>query len=32
MIDRALSSLFKVVAEEAASNPAFGKKLEDALA
>ncbi|MEY2757899.1 MAG: hypothetical protein RIR33_1677 [Pseudomonadota bacterium] len=32
MIDRALSGLFKVVTEEAAVNPAFGKKLEDALA
>lgn len=32
MIDRALSNMFKVVTEEAAANPAFGKKLEDALA
>jgi hypothetical protein len=32
MIDKALSSLFKVVTEEAASNPAFGRKLEDSLA
>ncbi len=32
MIDRALSSLFKVVTDEAANNPAFGKKLEDSLA
>ena len=32
MIDRALSGLFKVVTEEAAANPAFGKKLEDTLA
>lgn len=32
MIDRALSNMFKVVTEEAASNPAFGKKMEDALA
>lgn len=32
MIDRALSNMFKVVTEEASTNPAFGKKLEDALA
>jgi hypothetical protein len=32
MIDRALSNMFKVVTEEAAANPAFGKKLEDQLA
>lgn len=32
MIDRALSNMFKVVTEEAAANPAFGKKLEDTLA
>lgn len=32
MIDRALASVFKVVTEEAAANPAFGKKLEDTLA
>lgn len=32
MIERALSGLFKVVTEEAAANPAFGKKLEDSLA
>jgi hypothetical protein len=31
MIDRALSSMFKVVTDEAAANPAFGKKLEDTL-
>jgi hypothetical protein len=32
MIDRALSNMFKVVTEEAAANPAFGKKLEESLA
>ncbi len=32
MIDRALSNMFKVVTEEAAANPAFGKKLEDVVA
>jgi len=32
MIDKTLSSMFKVVTDEAANNPAFGKKLEDALA
>ncbi len=32
MIDKALSSMFKVVTEEAANNPAFGKKLEESLA
>lgn len=32
MIDRALSNMFKVVTDEAAANPAFGKKLEDSLA
>jgi hypothetical protein len=32
MIDKALSNMFKVVTEEAVNNPAFGKKLEDALA
>lgn len=32
MIDRALSNMFKVVTDEAAANPAFGKKLEDVLA
>ncbi len=32
MIDRALANMFKVVTEEAATNPAFGKKLEESLA
>lgn len=32
MIDRALSNMFKIVTEEAAANPAFGRKLEDSLA
>lgn len=32
MIDRALSSLFKVVTDEAVNNPAFGKRLEESLA
>ena len=32
MIDRALSNMFKVVTDEAAANPAFGKKLEDVMA
>ena len=32
MIDKALSSMFKVVTEEAVNNPAFGKKLEESLA
>ena len=32
MIDRALSGMFKVVTDEAANNPAFGKKLEESLA
>ncbi|MDZ4760194.1 MAG: hypothetical protein SGJ21_03885 [Alphaproteobacteria bacterium] len=31
MIEKALSSLFRVIQEEAASNPAFGRRLEDAL-
>ncbi len=31
MIDKALSGLFRVVTEEAAQNPAFAQKLEDAL-
>jgi hypothetical protein len=32
MIERALGGVFRVVTDEAASNPAFAKKLEDALA
>lgn len=32
MIDKTLSGMFKVVTDEAANNPAFGRKLEDALA
>ena len=32
MIDRALSSLFKVVTDEAVNNPAFGKRLEESFA
>jgi hypothetical protein len=32
MIDKALASLFKVVTDEATNNPAFGRRLEDALA
>lgn len=32
MIDKALGSVFKVVTEEAAANPAFGKRMEEALA
>lgn len=32
MIDKALSSLFKVVTDEAVNNPAFGKRLEESLA
>ncbi len=32
MIDKTLSSMFKVVTDEAVNNPAFGRKLEDALA
>ncbi len=32
MIDRALAGMFKVIADEAAANPAFGRKIEDALA
>ena len=32
MIDKTLSAMFKVVTDEAANNPAFGKKLEDSLA
>jgi hypothetical protein len=31
MIDKTLSGLFRVVTEEAAHNPAFAQKLEDAL-
>ncbi len=32
MIDRALSNMFKVVTDEVAANPAFGKKIEDVMA
>lgn len=32
MIDKALAAVFKVVTEEAAANPAFGKRMEEALA
>jgi len=32
MIDRTLSNVFKVVTDEAATNPAFSKKIEDVLA
>jgi hypothetical protein len=32
MIEKALSGIFKVVTEEAANNPAFGKRLEESLA
>ena len=32
MIDKTLAGLFKTITEEAAANPAFGKKLEDQLA
>lgn len=32
MIDKALAGVFKVVTEEAAANPAFGKRMEDVLA
>jgi hypothetical protein len=32
MIEKALTGIFKVVTEEAANNPAFGKRLEEALA
>jgi hypothetical protein len=31
MIDKALASVFKVVTDEAANNPAFGKRVEEAL-
>jgi len=31
MIDRALNAIFRVISEEAVRNPAFGKKIEDAL-
>jgi hypothetical protein len=31
MIDKALASVFKVVTDEAANNPAFGKRMEEAL-
>jgi hypothetical protein len=32
MIEKALASIFKVVTDEAAGNPAFGKRLEESLA
>ncbi len=32
MIERALGGVFRVVTDEAASNPVFARKLEDALA
>ena len=32
MIDKTLSSMFKVVTDEAVNNPAFGQRLEDVLA
>jgi hypothetical protein len=32
MIDKALGSVFKVVTEEVSANPAFGKRMEEALA
>lgn len=32
MIEKALAGIFKIVTEEAASNPAFSKRLEDSLA
>jgi hypothetical protein len=32
MIEKTLSGVFKVVTEEAAANPAFGKRMEDVLA
>jgi hypothetical protein len=32
MIDKALAGVFKVVTEEAAANPAFGKRMEEVLA
>ena len=32
MIDKTLTGLFKTITDEAASNPAFSKKLEDQLA
>jgi len=32
MIDKTLSAMFKVVTEEAAANPAFGKRIEDSIA
>lgn len=32
MIDKTLSSMFKVVTDEAVNNPAFGKRLEESLA
>lgn len=32
MIDKTLSSMFKVVTDEAVNNPAFGKRLEESFA
>ncbi len=32
MIEKALAGVFKVVTDEAAANPAFGKRMEDVLA
>src|SRR5262249_5187216 len=32
MIEKSLTAMFKVVTDEAANNPAFGKRLEDSLA
>lgn len=32
MIEKALAGVFKVVTEEAAANPTFGKRMEEALA
>ena len=32
MIEKALAGLFKVVTDEAANNPAFGKRLQEVLA
>jgi hypothetical protein len=32
MIDKTLAGVFKVVTDEAAANPAFGKRMEDVLA
>jgi len=32
MIDKVLANIFRIVTEEAANNPAFGKRLEETLA